>query len=476
MLYLSGLAVFVVTALFSSGYHNHDEHFQLLEFAGYKAGLSPATDLPWEFGAGIRPALQPFIVYLLIKSAQAISCYNPFVIATLLRVAMAVLNWYAIVKIISVALPDVTSLKDRKWLVASCLLLWFVPYISVRYSAEGFAGMMFCFAAYHLIVLGKTGDKRYSHLIIAGLLLGFGWFARVQLSFALIGVAIWILFVQKWTPRYWLLMILSFALVVGICVVIDHWFYNEWLFTPYRYFETNILHNKASEFGVSPWWSYFELFLMNGVPPISIVLLVLFFRGLWKQPLHLFSLVCITFFLGHFMIGHKEMRFLFPMAIPFLFTVFTGYSALQDIPLRRIYTIGLRVLLFINGGLLIYRAFMPAQDMTGFYRFMYRETRRNMKGTTKLYYTGTSPYEIITLNVNYYKPSRLELRSIDSLQQLPAGYYATYFYSSKLLDKQTTEKFHLQREYTSLPDWLLKYNINNWQERTKIGVIYRVRR
>ncbi len=48
-IYLTGAAVLLITALFSVGYHQFDEHFQILEFASEKLGLIEAEHLPWEY-------------------------------------------------------------------------------------------------------------------------------------------------------------------------------------------------------------------------------------------------------------------------------------------------------------------------------------------------------------------------------------------------------------------------------------------
>ncbi|HEY9177904.1 MAG TPA: hypothetical protein VIN07_09450, partial [Flavipsychrobacter sp.] len=145
--YIAGLVVFIITAIFSVGYHNHDEHFQILEFANYKMGLSPAADLPWELNARIRPALQPFIVWCMGNTLQSVGLYNPFTLTLILRLMMALLYWWAIVRLVKILLPDFQHTRGKSLWVMSVLLLWFVPYTSVRFSAEAFAGMLFCFAA-----------------------------------------------------------------------------------------------------------------------------------------------------------------------------------------------------------------------------------------------------------------------------------------------------------------------------------------
>ena len=182
------------------------------------------------------------------------------------------------------------------------------------------------------------------------------------------------------------------------------------------------------------------------------------------------------FFVGHFLIGHKEMRFLFPLAIPFIFLVCKGINSLLTLPGKKIYNIGFKLLIVINMGLLMFRAFTPAQDNISYYKYMYRKSNNNLKGYTHLYCIGEWPYNVITLNVNFYKSCKLQTHTIDRVQQLDTlkTTSLSYVYSPRILDEQTTKMYKLERVYASLPDWVLKYNFNNWQERTKLKVIYRV--
>lgn len=476
--YRLGLAIFIITAIFSVGYHNHDEHFQVLEFANYKMGFSPAGDLPWELEAKIRPALQPFIVWCLGSTLKAANVYNPFALALILRLSMALFYWWAIVRLIKLLLPDFTHQRGKLLFVICSLLLWFVPYTSVRFSAEAFSGMLFCFAAGTILQANEPGTRRQLQLLLAGLLLGFAWFARIQLAFALIGMAIWILFISKWPFRYWVLPVLSFIVAVGVCISIDYWFYGEWLFTPYNYYDVNIVQNIAAHFGVSPWWYYFELFIMNGVPPISVVLLILFFRGVWRQPKHLFTICCLIFFAGHSAVGHKEMRFLFLMVIPFIYVVSMGLDSWLHLPKSKFYTIGFKVLVFMNVGLLIYRGLAPAQEIIKYQQIMYGYAG---KGKTTVLCIGESPYQALGLNMNFYRHPNMQVlnsANTDTLTEITA--YQTdreiYIFSWHNPDDETIRLHHLELVYSSFPEWLKNFNFNNWAERTRIGVIYKVRK
>jgi phosphatidylinositol glycan class B len=113
-LFISSLFVFIITAFFSEGYYHPDEHFQILEFANYKLGNSPASDLPWEFKEQIRPALQPALAYSTIKFLNFTGITSPFSHALLLRVLTALLSWFVICKSVLFLSKDFVSEKGKK--------------------------------------------------------------------------------------------------------------------------------------------------------------------------------------------------------------------------------------------------------------------------------------------------------------------------------------------------------------------------
>jgi len=87
-----GAVLLVIAAFFSTGFHQIDEHFQILEFAGLKLGLTTQSELPWEYHQRLRPALQPYIAILVFKMFSLVGLENPFFVSTTLRVLSASLD------------------------------------------------------------------------------------------------------------------------------------------------------------------------------------------------------------------------------------------------------------------------------------------------------------------------------------------------------------------------------------------------
>jgi len=478
--FLLGLMVMVITAYCSVGYNHPDEHFQILEFANYKLGNSPASDLTWEFAAQCRPALQPLIAFCISKIFISLGCFQPFWVAFVLRLIMGILIWRLTCQLIGLMLPKFKTDIGKNIFIGCSFFLWFVPYIGVRFSAENISALCLFTALLIILQIGNfSGNKKTVRLMAAGLLLGFGFFMRIQICFALAGVAIWILFIKKW-PWKETLTLLAFGLIaIGVCVLADRWLYGNWVFTPFNYFKVNIIEHRAADFGVSPWWYYFTSFLQTAVPPLSLVLFCFFFVGIYKKPSHLFSILSITFLLGHMLIGHKELRFLFPINMALIFLACYGIdSYFQRNTYKPIHRFLLRCLMTINFALLLFRTFAPAQEAMKYYEYIYNYAQQK---EVILMALERSPYNTVGAEVNFYKPKNIQVTVVQNTFTIDSIYKnnpnkALLFFSTNLTVPAEISGYKLEKLYCLLPDWVLKFNVNHWQDRSNIGVIYRLQR
>src|SRR5580700_10677978 len=78
-LILAGIVVQLIAIWFSEGYHQADEHWQILELANYKLNIFTPQSLTWEFNHRIRSTFLPFIVYSIRKTLFFVHITNPFV-------------------------------------------------------------------------------------------------------------------------------------------------------------------------------------------------------------------------------------------------------------------------------------------------------------------------------------------------------------------------------------------------------------
>jgi len=467
----------IIAAWFSIGYHHPDEYYQILEFCNYKLGYSSPADMQWEYLAKCRPALLPFIAYFLSKGLMYCHMFNPMAVAFLLRLFIGLFTWLVSCQLIRLLLPEFTTEQGKNFFVLLSMLLWYVPYIGVRFSPENFAGLLFFQSILLLFASANhTIKKNAAILLLAGFLLGICFFIRVQMTFAILGLGIWMLFIKRYKSSTFLLMLPGAVLGIALCLIIDCWFYGSFVVTPYNYYVVNITNNIAAQWGIFPWWYYLQLFLQNAIIPISIVLLVLFIVGIGKKPTHLFTLVCICFVLGHSFIGHKELRFLYPVNMAFIFLVAAGADSLiAGYHIRLAFINTFRGLAIMNILLLIFKILTPAQEAFDCYKYLYNFSK---KQNVILWSLKESPYCLNGSGVNFFKPKDLDIYVEQDLptifSQLKANKEHAVFLSKTLLPPATVQQYGLKKIYCMFPDVLLKFNINNWEERSNIWAIYQV--
>ena len=125
-------------------FYQNDEHFQLLEFASMKLGITPVSELAWEYTAKMRPAIQ---VYLIVTIYNAYSLVfnnpNPFTLVLVLRIISAILALYASRSLYYLYKSEVDESKNRKLLLFFSCFTWILIYNGVRFSSENWSGILF---------------------------------------------------------------------------------------------------------------------------------------------------------------------------------------------------------------------------------------------------------------------------------------------------------------------------------------------
>ncbi len=307
--------------------------------------------------------------------------------------------------------------------------------------------------------------------------MGFVFMLRLQMAFAFLGLALWLLFYSKWHFRDWFIISFFGIVAIGLCVVVDHWFYGTWVLTPYNYYKVNIIQHAAAKFGVYPWWYYFSLFIQYAAPPLSIVLLPLFFIGIWKKPLHLFTWVCVVFIAGHSLIGHKEMRFLLPVTISFIFLSCSGLDWLfSRYPDTWVFRWPVKLFAVINSFVLVAKILTPSHESIPYYKFIYEYSQ---KQPTTLVSFEESPYQHVDLHTNFYKPGNLHEIVIHNPEELTnilknANGQSVIFLNPEIDPIPVIALFKKEKLFCLLPDWVRLLNFNDWESRSYIWTIYRL--
>lgn len=451
ILLIGGIVFFLLTAIFSEGFYHGDEHFQIIEFAQFKLGNTAEINLPWEFGAQIRPSTQPIIAMGIFYFCDLISITDPYSKAFVLRLITSIFAFSAIVIFLR-SINHLIKPSLQNWLLFLSLFLWFIPFINVRFSSETWAGITLLYGLSFLL-REKRGQINY---ILAGLFIGFSFVFRFQMGFAVIGIVLWLILNQRKSVQVTFLFIVSSILPIGLSVAIDSWFYGGFVFTPWNYFEYNIIKGVASEFGTSPWYYYLFAIFRFSFFPIGILILLSLLKVTLTHPKNLIIWVVVPFILFHSVVGHKELRFLFPLAnlVPFLIIM-----AIQEIKwspfLTRVLLVGF---IGINSTLLFSTSLIPAGN---------GETKaaRRLKSIKKnqpvAYFKDSNPYNPWGLNMYFYEPIQnyYQLESVEELEKLkitnPQMLICVrnkYLYEEAV--QSASQRLNLKVVHRSSPEWM----------------------
>ena len=315
------LFFFSWVAVNSHGYYHPDEHFQLIEFAGLKLGWNETSDLAWEYNEQIRPTIQVVIATAVIGSLQSLGMENPYQIGIVLRLLSAILSLLCFLFLLRYLLPTLKNKQTWLLLFIAALGFWFMPYVTGRFSSEAWSGMLLL----PIIAWSLNKELFQKHALGLGLLLGFSFYFRFQMAFAFAGWVLWVLLILKPGKSFWK-CVLGVAIAAAVSTLSDFWFYENWVFTPWQYFKQNIINDVAASFGTSPWYFYFEGFMKGPGRIAGPFIIFSFIYFLIKKPKSQLMWLIIPFIVCHSLIGHKELRFMFPLVflIPVIFAeVFT---------------------------------------------------------------------------------------------------------------------------------------------------------
>ena len=502
---LGGLFLLLGT-IFSVGYHHPDEHFQIIEFALQKLGRISDKELPWEFKEEMRPALQPILAMVGMNGCELIGISSPFTIAFFLRLVSAGFAFYGMLRLCKGLLQEVRETKFKQWFLFLSFNLWFWSYSAIRFSSENWSASCFVWGFVLLMEALRRGESferevedfdwgswlTISKLIISGVLLGLSFVFRFQLVLMIGGLMGWLVLVRKTNWRQLGLVILGIVFGIGVGALADRYFYGHWVNTFWNYYIQNIVLHKAAGFGVSPWYFFMLEFINRTVPPFSLVMMLvvaLFFVLFWKHPI---TWCLVPFLLVHFMIGHKEVRFLFPAFAFFPFMLVGGWKSWTEFleGKRRKWGkwgswrkkkelrggrstinwgrwekgfVGLFVT--INTVALIGAMGKPASDKIGLFKAIYDSPREK---ETNVYFVERNPYQELNFTQHFYFRKGLNMIQVAKEAVFlpnPGLKKGLVIFDRASLPNASWRKTH-RLVYASLPAWVSQLDWNGWVERS----------
>jgi phosphatidylinositol glycan class B len=303
--------VTLVTAWFSETFYFPDEHYQILEFMAFKLGITPASDLRWEFSARIRPWFQPLIYFLIAKPVMLAGLKDTFVIAFLLRLATGLFSLLALAVFARSVLTTIAGEEEKRAFVRYLPLFGFLPYLFVRTSSETFSAAFFA-----LGLALAIGGRSTSRMTMAGLFCGLAFESRYQTGLLGLGLFAWLATIARARFSALAAFIAGGLLALAIGAMADRWGYGQWVFPPLGYVDVNLLRGVAEhQFGREPVFAYLYLLPAQIFFAITLVLMAAMICMWLRNARHPVTWATVPFVLAHFAIAHKEARFLFPLAI-----------------------------------------------------------------------------------------------------------------------------------------------------------------
>lgn len=477
-LYLA-LAVLLVSCWNSVGFHQSDEHWQILEFASYKLGNTPLENLAWEFGEQMRPALQPFMVYLSYRAFSVFGEVNPHWFTFFLRLVSAAMFLLIVFQLFRRYAP-VFSPELKRLLGLFLLFHWVSVYVGIRFSGENWSGMLTVLGFLVYPIPATTSGKQQLTptkngpawwCFAAGLLFGASFLLRYQMAVGVLGFGAWLLFVGKERWSRLALVILGGVVMLGIGAVLDYWMYGEWVNAPWNYLRINVFEGVAATYGSRPWWGYLELIFLRGIPPLGLVYLVAIGYFCWRFRRDPLSWLTIAFIIVHSILSRKDIRFLFPLATVLPIALLVLYNAVLDRYGKDAFTRtgwwkrGYYLLLFVNFGILAAVMVRPVASELHPFEYVYD----NYPEGVTIYSDRRLLYVFGGLTTDFYKrPNTALIEGRPPTTGCPGP--TPCLYSAHTHDPQPPAGAKLV--YTNRSNWVQALNFGGWQDGMKWWYVY----
>lgn len=465
-LLIISLFIHVWASYFSTGFQHFDEHFQIMEFLNLKWGGITSEQLPWEYHDQIRPWLQTFIYYIIAAPFKFLGIKNPFFYAWFFRFWTGLLGWYATVHFLNVLkVWFKEDFKLQKWGFIILNFLWFAPFVHVRTSSESLSISFFMIGT----TLFLTKRSRW-WLFLAGVLWGLTYHARFQMALPVAFIWFHCLIIEKGSFKKLVFSALGVLFSLGLGTVIDYWGYGNWNFALWHYYRTNFIEGRLENTGHSPIYEYVRWGVLRGIPPFSLVLIFASVWGWIKYWRHPLTWITLSLFLFHSLIGHKEVRYLFPsmlLAPLFLLYLYRDHETkLRELWEKKSFRYFINFCLSLNFLALVFANTKPVNPSVNFYSFLWGE-----KGIQKIYAKDESPFTMLGLDIEFYKKPGFEVEVWkDDSSFDEKGKYVFLRKGSEFFNFKA--KSNCENLFLAYPQWLLKFNIGNWMSRSRVWSLF----
>ncbi len=292
------LGLRVALAIGSPSIFQPDETYQTLEPAHRLAfGYGVIT---WEWREGVRSWMFPAFLAGLMRSMAWLgpgsSGYINGIVVVLSLISLSTV-WFAFAWA-----KRASGLNAAIIAAGACSIYYGLVYFAPKAFCEVFATHLLLPGLYLGVYADHIGERK--RMFFAGLLCGLAVALRIQLIPAVLFAAIYFCY-PRWRQRI-PVVLAGLAIPILVFGLVDKitWSYPWQSFV--RYFQANLIEGRAAADGIKPWYWYLEAVLVLLGPAI-----VFLWHGARRTPfLAAFSVIVV---LSHSLIGHKEVRYLYPV-------------------------------------------------------------------------------------------------------------------------------------------------------------------
>lgn len=461
----------VMAAIFSSGFQHFDEHFQITEFLNYKLGGISGGELAWEFREKIRPWFQVFLYYNVYSILDLVGVSSPFIHVFFWRLFTSLLGLYSLYFFYPVLKKWFNGdTRKSEFTFMLMTLSWFVPYIFVRTSSESLGISFFLMGASIFLRLQNT-NKSLLYALLAGLFFGLSYQARFQMAAMVAPLWFWALFTKNVSLKNCSMVAVGVLAGIGSGLLFDYWGYGVWNFSLWHYFRTNFQEGIMDKVQQYPFWWYLRLSLNRGIPPVSLPLLLATLFGWWKFRKHALTWMTLPLFLFHSWVGHKELRYIFPIIIftpVFLSMLIFEYNEKVREFFEKKWFRGLvKFVVGVNILFLFIATFRAANPSVNFYQFLWHNPE-----IKKIYAHVEDPFFMLGLPIKFYKRKDQEVEIFKEVKDLGdlKGKYLFFRKGRDLMAFENNPQCELL--YLTYPRFALNFNVGNWLSRSRVWSLF----
>jgi len=437
---LMALLLHTIVPFFSSGFLHPDEQYYVLDFTFEKLNMIVNYQKSWEYLEGIRSFTLPMLFYFIAWPIQALGLDNPHTFSLIFRVLSSLFAFGCQLYFYHQIIKKY-CFKNHLQLFLILFLAWPLLLMHARTNSENWSTSFF------LLALGLLLHDQNKYK--AGMCLATAFFIRFQTGFLLLPL----FYFFRHNLKDLLKIGFGFLLLSVIFIYFDSSQYQRLMITPYNYLKVNIFEGKVNSFGTSSIFFYAYKTLTKLLPFWGIALigsLLLAIKHVQKAKLYKdFLILIIPFFIIHHVIGHKELRFLYPL-LPFFIIIFA--KIIEDYK-KPFFTT------FMIGNFLAYPIlFFPLYKPISIYQYIYNQNIQSIHTLSK-----QNPFEIKALlppeiQIEHYKKDQ-------TARYLFAQNYSEYN-SAKTVENCIPQK-------STYPLWLIENNPYGLLTKSNIWVIFK---